>query len=67
MFANILAESIYRLNRDIKKWAIVMLIIFFAGFTAGFCAGKVVEETLGENLSHTEENFIRIKINLGNA
>lgn len=46
MFADILAECVYRLNRDTKKWAIVLLIMFFAGFTAGFCAGKVVEDTI---------------------
>lgn len=61
MFANILAECIYRLNRDIKKWAIVMLIIFFAGFTAGFCAGKVVEESISIGVRNGDEKMSEVR------
>ena len=55
MFADILAECVYRLNKDIKKWGIVLLIVFFAGFTAGFCAGKVVENTIEQTITTNAE------------
>lgn len=61
MFADILAECIYRLNKDIKKWAIVLLIVFFAGFTAGFCAGKVVEESIGIGVRNGAEKMSEVR------
>ena len=54
MFEDILAECVYRLNKDIKKWGIVLLIVFFAGMTAGFCAGKVVENSIENEVACDE-------------
>ena len=56
MFEDILAECVYRLNKDIKKWGIVLLIVFFTGMTAGFCAGKVVENSIENEVTYDEEN-----------
>ena len=63
MLAILLNELLWHIQRDAKKLAAVILIVFFAAFTAGFCAGKVVENSIrsdfydSKNLSCLWQNF----------
>lgn len=63
MLAILLNELLWHIQRDAKKLAAVILIVFFAAFTAGFCAAKVVEHSIrsdfhdSKNLSYLWQNF----------